>query len=132
MSFEDVAATEGAAHDHRQQKKGELGEQCAEIRRQYTIKGIENETVNLMRTAARKQGMRVGAWVSARLREAADRALQGEDSKWKVEMVELRDHIRRIEDSQREEAERLRAIQDELSGMIRAQHTIMTRILGEV
>ncbi len=128
MSFEDVAAIEGAAHDRRHERSGE---QSAELRRQYTIKGIENETLDLMRTAARKQGMRVGAWVSARLREAADRALHGEDSKWKNEMVELRDHIRRIEESQKEEAQRLRAIQDELSGMIRAQHCIMTRILGD-
>ncbi len=128
MAFEDVAATEGAAHDRQEMS----GEKSAELRRQYTIKGIENETVDRMRTAARKQGMRVGAWVSTRLREAADRALQGEESTSKTEMVELRDHIRRIEESQKEESQRLRAIQDELSGMIRAQHTIMTRILGEV
>jgi len=102
----------------------------ADTRRQYTIKGIETETVELMRTAARKQGMKVGAWISTRLREAASRALAGESETPKNELSELREYIRRIEQNQHEERERLRAIQDELNGMLKTQNSIMSKILS--
>ena len=65
-------------------------------KRQYTIKGIEGQTLDLMRTAARKDGMKVGAWVSMRLREAADRALNREGDA-KLEIDGLREHINKIE-----------------------------------
>ncbi len=44
-------------------------------RRQYTLKGVEADTIKLMRYAANKEGMKIGSWVSLRMREAAERAL---------------------------------------------------------
>lgn len=47
-------------------------------KRQYTLKGVESETVELMRSAAKHEGMKIGSWVSARLKEAANNALSEE------------------------------------------------------
>ena len=44
-------------------------------RRQYTLKGIEPEALDLMRLAADAQGMKIGHWVSDRIKEAAKKAL---------------------------------------------------------
>lgn len=44
---------------------------------QYTIKGIERRSVDLMRDAAKQDGMKIGAWVSRRMREAAQASLDG-------------------------------------------------------
>lgn len=44
-------------------------------RRQYTLKGVEPEAVDLMRLAADAQGMKIGHWVSDRIKEAARKAL---------------------------------------------------------
>jgi hypothetical protein len=125
MAFEDTAAID---RTRRRDYSGDAAHSAeASVKRQYTIKGIEDQTVELMRSAARKEGMRVGAWVSARLKEAADRALQ--DPEPNSEFVELREHIRRIEENQRQEQGRLGIIQDELAKIVRAQHSIMARIL---
>jgi hypothetical protein len=107
-------------------------QESVDSKRQYTIKGIETETLDLMRTAARKQGMKVGAWVSARLREAADKALSVQQSRKDDGLAELREHIQRIEENQIQERESLRSIQQELNGMLRAQNSIMSKILNTV
>lgn len=44
-------------------------------RRQYTIKGIETDAIELVRAAAGKEGMKIGAWISSRMKEAASRSL---------------------------------------------------------
>jgi hypothetical protein len=44
-------------------------------RQQYTLKGVEADTISLMRSAADKEGMKIGSWVSIRMKEAAERAL---------------------------------------------------------
>jgi hypothetical protein len=54
---------------------GSDGYEPEPVKRQYTVKGIDNSTVVLMRNAAQKEGMKIGAWVSLRMREAALRAL---------------------------------------------------------
>lgn len=54
-------------------------------RRQYTLKGVEAETIRLMRYAASKEGMKIGSWVSLRMREAAERALS-ESCRQKVDI----------------------------------------------
>lgn len=50
------------------------------VRRQYTLKGVEAEAIDLMRTAAQREGMKISAWVSQRLREAAEKSLAKEGS----------------------------------------------------
>ena len=44
-------------------------------RQQYTLKGVESEALDLMRLAADAQGMKIGHWVSDRIKEAAKKAL---------------------------------------------------------
>lgn len=44
-------------------------------KRQYTLKGVESEAIELVRSAATKDGMKIGAWVSKRLRQAAEESL---------------------------------------------------------
>lgn len=46
-----------------------------EERLQYTLKGVEKRSLELMRDAARADGMKIGAWVSKRMREAAESSL---------------------------------------------------------
>jgi hypothetical protein len=123
MAVDNTAPQEGHEHS-RQHGSGEV-----KSKRQYTIKGIEERTVELMRSAARKDGMKVGAWVSSRLQEAADRALQGENNN--AEIVDLREHIRRIEGAQCEERERLESIQSELAAIVRSQNSIMAHLLNK-
>lgn len=53
----------------------ESGDGRTPERRQYTLKGVEADTIRLMRYAANKEGMKIGSWVSLRMREAAERAL---------------------------------------------------------
>lgn len=53
----------------------ESGDDRSPERRQYTLKGVEADTIRLMRYAANKEGMKIGSWVSLRMREAAERAL---------------------------------------------------------
>lgn len=53
----------------------DFGEDRLPERRQYTLKGVEADTIRLMRFAATKEGMKIGSWVSLRMREAAERAL---------------------------------------------------------
>lgn len=54
------------------------GDDRSPERRQYTLKGVETDTIRLMRNAAQKEGMKIGSWVSLRMREAAERALDSE------------------------------------------------------
>lgn len=54
-------------------------EASSEAKLQYTIKGIEKRSVDLMRSAAKVEGMKIGAWVSKRLREAAEASLNDEE-----------------------------------------------------
>lgn len=42
---------------------------------QYTLKGVEKRSLDLMRSAAQADGMKIGAWVSKRMREAAEASL---------------------------------------------------------
>lgn len=98
--------------------------------RQYTIKGIDAETLERMRLAARKQGMKVGAWLSARIREAADQAI-AEEGTAREQLATLREHIARIEKNQEQEQCRLVVIQTELSELMRAQHSMMSQLLSK-
>lgn len=51
-------------------------EGAGESRRQYTLKGVESDAIELMRQAANVQGMKIGHWVSDRIKEAAIKALK--------------------------------------------------------
>jgi hypothetical protein len=105
-------------------------------RRQYTLKGVEAETINMMRDAARKDGMKIGAWVSSRMREAAFRSLNDEvqtdgDGNVSTAVVEpqLLKMIEALYDHKVESDRRLEAIQVELHAITSGQRTIMAKML---
>ena len=62
---ESVASNDEEGGDH----------MTGEERLQYTLKGVEKRSLELMRDAARADGMKIGAWVSKRMREAAESSL---------------------------------------------------------
>lgn len=112
-------------------------------RRQYTVKGIENETVALMRDAAKKEGMKIGSWISARMKEAAEKALAEmpkEASDRKIQALHNRpvpdtkamiEEIFLLLNSYRDTSEnRLSSIERELHEITSAQRTIMSQIIS--
>lgn len=108
-------------------------------RKQYTLKGVEAETVRLMRDAAGKEGMKIGSWVSLRMREAAERALSGEldhDQKnRKLPAPDAPDEIVHqlcvVINAQREESEaRFLRLERELHEITSVQRSILSRLLA--
>ena len=103
-------------------------------RRQYTVKGIEAETIDLMRDAARKEGMKIGSWISMRMKEAAEKAL--------TDMQEnIPDRISNMTENKPctpeqidyfSTGERLSRIERELVEIGRAQRIIMSRLLENI
>lgn len=109
----------------------DVADDHSESTRQITFKGVDAIAIERARTAARKQGMKVGAWVSARLREAAERALGGTDTDPAEQLNKLSEHVRRIEDNQQGDNAKLTRIENELVEIVKAQRTIMAQLLNE-
>jgi hypothetical protein len=70
-----------------QPDRGSDEDSTAEDKLQYTIKGIERRSIELMRDAARQEGMKIGAWVSRRLREAAEASLADQEPDYSRELL---------------------------------------------
>ncbi|MBX7526628.1 hypothetical protein [Qipengyuania vesicularis] len=70
MSNITERGSEGAVQNNAKGSANRKGE-----RRQYTLKGVEQEAVDLMRLAADAKGMKIGHWVSDRIKDAAKKAL---------------------------------------------------------
>lgn len=106
-------------------------------RRQYTLKGVEAETLELMRDAARKEGMKIGSWVSVRMREAAQRALEAETAR--NELVRADEHesvpllVEKLYEAfasyKQNSEERLARMERELHEITSGQRAIMTSLL---
>ncbi|WP_213982487.1 hypothetical protein [Sphingomonas sp. dw_22] len=110
-------------------------------RRQYTLKGVEADTIRLMRDAANKEGMKIGSWVSLRMKEAAEKALSERDTAINPNPSapiinqgaepELIHHICLLITSQREEAEaRFLKLERELHEITSSQRTILSNLLA--
>lgn len=103
-------------------------------RRQYTLKGIENETIELMRDAARKEGMKIGSWVSTRMKEAAERALASDTG---IDAQDIRipqddskdDVIQALAEYKLEADLRLTRMERELHEIANGQRAIMANLL---
>ncbi|MEE8610003.1 MAG: hypothetical protein V3V60_09105 [Sphingomonas aquatilis] len=107
-------------------------------RRQYTLKGVEAETIQLMRDAAGKEGMKIGSWVSLRMKEAAEKALaHSTDRSLQITKPpspdtpdEIVQHLCFSINLQREEAEkRFEKMERELHEIANVQRTILTKLL---
>ena len=106
-------------------------------RRQYTIKGIENDAIELMRDAARKDGMKIGAWISCRMKEAAFKSLGATSDLRRSGHSMVRGPASSLEAevlaaSLQEFDQRLRQIEAELHQITKSQRTIMARMLENV
>lgn len=102
--------------------------------RQYTLKGVEAEAIDLMRSAASRDGMKIGAWVSLRLKQAAQDSLQlSQEVKIKSRRNVLRE---RLSPSNETEVlvsallERIERLEIELADQSRAQRAILTKLLS--
>jgi hypothetical protein len=118
-------------------------------KRQYTLKGIEVETIQLMRDAASKEGMKIGSWVSLRMKEAAERALSSEGSQGprllrtsriesksssyaQPEIVTLVEHVLAALDQHREiTSQRFIKLESELHEITSGQRTILSALLAQ-
>jgi KaiC/GvpD/RAD55 family RecA-like ATPase len=68
-----------------------------DTRPQWTIKGVSPETRAAVTKAARRDGMKVGAWIDEKLRAAATETLQNSRDV-AVRDDELRDQVARLAD----------------------------------
>jgi uncharacterized protein YfeS len=110
-------------------------------RQQYTLKGVETEAVELMRLAASSQGVKIGHWVSERLKEAAKRALDDTDRHRNVlkNLVEGSEgsglRTLSLSDSAMSRAEleeRVRRLELEVQEMLRFQRDTLGILLGKI
>jgi hypothetical protein len=110
--------------EHVQRSPSKRKEGPDSVKIQYTLKGIEQETVTLMRDAAQQEGMKIGAWVSTRMKEAAMRALGS------PEVDAGRNHaLASTHQSSSETEERLRRIEEEIFEITKAQRAILTNLV---
>jgi hypothetical protein len=98
--------------------------------KQWTIKNIEEEVVDKARDAAKKNGMKISSWVSARLRQAAETDLAepklgGDDNKL---VLELKQMVQSIADFQ---STRITQIENDLNSVLKAQHSMLAAFLDK-
>lgn len=106
------------------------------VRRQYTLKGIETDTINLMRAAAGQEGMKINSWVSMRLREAAMRALD-EVAKEKPKHIKINsemsstisDLLTEISNQRKEFEDHILRLEREIHELNSGQRVILTNML---
>jgi hypothetical protein len=116
------------------------------IRRQYTLKGVEADTIRLMRDAASKEGMKIGSWVSLRMKEAAEKALSknradasnsdpkelGPVSEVSSDLAAIMHHFSMVLDEQKQAAERrFLKVEKELHEITSIQRTILSALLTQ-
>lgn len=93
----------------------------------WTIKGLPNETVEVSRAAAKKNGMKINAWVSRALNEAANETAD----------KGLRDrnftdaHSHGFESHLLDEMAKLRAQNDDLVQTVNSMSAILLRICAK-
>ena len=96
---------------------------------QYTVKGIQRQTVEAMREAANREGMKIGSWVSVRLREAAERSLSSSEDFGAVNLAELHDAIHEMKALVSQYTLVSEEIQREISDLGKFQKTMMTLLI---
>lgn len=96
---------------------------------QYTVKGIQRQTVEAMREAANREGMKIGSWVSVRLREAAERSLSSSEDFGAVNLAELHEAIHEMKSLVSQYTLVSEEIQKEISDLGKFQKTMMTLLI---
>lgn len=96
---------------------------------QYTVKGIQRQTVEAMREAANREGMKIGSWVSVRLREAAERSLSASEDFGAVNLAELHEAIHEMKALVSQYTLVSEEIQKEISDLGKFQRSMMTLLI---
>jgi hypothetical protein len=120
-------------------REGEMLESAE--RRQYTLKGVESEAVDLMRLAADAQGMKIGHWVSDRIKEAAKKALvengkqreilqyvASDDNQSSLRTLTLNEGVM----SKVELEERVRRIEIEIQDLLKQQRNMLSILVEKL
>jgi len=128
----DTAQNTGSSYTQDNESTGEVDQK----KRQYTVKGVDDDTVVLMREAARKEGMKIGAWISTRMKEAATRSLRQErdlpnsNCDGVTTSPQLEAAVNMLSEQYAQYDARLDLIQKELHEITRSQRTIMEKMLS--
>ena len=109
----------------------------SQVRRQYTLKGVEPETIELMRLAAHSQGAKIGHWVSARLKEAALQTLERDNRQQEVlrNLAGLSSAFDEPEVTKTSEAElqrRIARLEEDIREVLKGQRDLMHLVLSKV
>ena len=112
-------------------------------KRQYTVKGIDTDTVELMRAAAKVDGMKISSWISSRMKEAAERSLStgaevvdathlcATEADTGYSYASLAEAIEAFRAYQIASEERLRKIEKEIHLITSSQMKILTKIISD-
>jgi len=88
----------------------------------WTIRKIDSSTIEKTKLAAGKSGMKIGAWVDAKLSEAATSSLESAYSPLRKELRNVSNEIDKGLSSSAEE--RIKSIEENLAQLIKGQHSI--------
>jgi len=101
--------------------------------RQWTIKGLNSQTVDVSREAAKRSGMKINAWISQALETAAAEILpdsaDGEDSD-DAPMIDSHGQESAVQHLQRELA-RLRADNEDMRKTVKLMNDILLKLVSE-
>lgn len=125
MTYHETAALEQSASGLEDVR--DAGE--AHELRQWTIKNLETEVVDRARAAARRKGMKIGAWVAETLRTAADDQLDSGHSPASKLSNDLERIVARLEAIRLEDHQRIERIERDISQLVRGQHGILAEML---
>jgi hypothetical protein len=94
---------------------------------------VEAEAIDLMRDAARVEGMKIGSWVSLRMREAAEKALNRKPGVREVVRSRFSAEPSNVgqENLIKELSERLGDMERELRDLTKNQMAIMAKLLAQ-
>ena len=98
-------------------------------KRTWTIRKIDNDTIEQTKVAAGKSGMKIGAWVDQKLQLAAEAELSDKpcaSSGLARELSQITDSLDDL--SNRKLLDRLTKIESEYTQIIKGQHSILMAI----
>jgi hypothetical protein len=104
------------------------------VRQQYTIKGVDTDTLQMVRNAADHEGMKISSWISKRMKEAAERSLTAQSGKIEeagsgrnfistdAQADQLAEFMESVEG-------RLRDVERDLHQLMRVQRSLMAQLM---
>lgn len=125
MAYHETAALEQSASGRR--GSSELDEHN-ELR-QWTIKNLESSVVEKARAAAKKNGMKINAWVAATLSSAADEQLKNRSNHGGYLSEDLQTIVSKIELARNEHRLMIERIEKDISQLVKGQHGMLVEIM---